>query len=146
VTNPLPSTIHASTSRLLALVGVVALLGAACATTSGVASPSASTTTLMWGWERHFAVDWTVDDERAGGLRLRGYLHNHHGEFALSVRLLAQALDESGAVVAQRLDWVPGGVPAFSRVYFEMPRLPSAASYRVSVWEYTWLQSDGDRT
>ncbi len=73
------------------------------------------------------------------------YVHNNHGEFALSVRLLAQALDQSGAVVGQRIEWVPGGITGFSRAYFEVPHLPPADTYRVSVWEYTWLQSDGDK-
>ena len=98
----------------------------------------------MWGWERHFSLEWTVESEKGGGRRVTGYVTNHHGEFALSVRLLAQALDQSGAVVGQRIEWIPSGVTGFSRAYFEVPRLPAADTYRVTVWAYTWLQSDGD--
>ncbi|MGH7353187.1 MAG: hypothetical protein ACRELS_01230 [Candidatus Rokuibacteriota bacterium] len=121
------------------------MLGAACATTSSSVSPSASVTTLMWGWERHFALDWTIEPEKGGGRLVRGWVSNQHGEFALSLRLLAQGLDQSGAVVGQRIEWVPGGVAGFSRTYFEVSHLPPADSYRVTVWEYTWLQSDGDK-
>jgi hypothetical protein len=99
----------------------------------------------MWGWERHFSLEWTVQPEKGGGRRLSGYVYNHHGEFALSVRLLAQALDPAGAVVGQRIEWVPQGVGGFGRTYFEVPHLPPSDNYRVTVWEYTWLQSDGDK-
>jgi hypothetical protein len=98
----------------------------------------------MWGWERHFSLEWTVEPEKGGERRLSGYVYNHHGEFALSVQLLAQALDPAGAVVGQRIERVPQGVGGFGRTYFEVPHLPPSDNYRVTVWEYTWLQSDGD--
>ncbi len=145
--NPLPSTITTSRrrSRRAPWLILITLLGAACTTTSSSVYPSASVTTLMWGWERHFSLDWTVGNEKGGGRLISGYVQSHHGEFALNVRLLAQALDQSGTVVGQRIEWVPGGITGFSRAYFEVPHLPPADTYRVSVWEYTWLQSDGDR-
>ena len=57
--------------------------------------------------------------------------------------MLAQAIDSGGAVVGQRIAYVPGGVGGFGRAHFEVPSLPAAASYRLSVWDYTWFQADG---
>jgi hypothetical protein len=64
-----------------------------------------------------------------------------NGPRAEPLRLLAQALDASGAVVGQRISWVPGGVGGFQRAYFEISGLPQAERYRVSVWKYTFQQS-----
>ena len=36
-----------------------------------------------------------------------------------------------------------GGVPGLGRAYFEVPHLPAADRYAVSVWDYTFLESDG---
>ena len=126
-----------------AALGLIVLTAAACATT-GAEPPlsSPATTTLMYGWERHFALEWTAEPERG---RVSGYLHNRNGENALSVRVLAQALDASGAVVGQRIQAIPGGVGGFGRAYFTLANLPAANSYRVSVWDYTWFQAPGDR-
>jgi hypothetical protein len=128
-------------------VSLVMVTIAACGTASFSLTPSGSVTTLMVGWERHFTLGWTVDTEQGGSTRrIRGYVYSHHGESAVIVRLLAQALDPSGAVVGQRIEWLSGGVGGFGRAYFEVPHLPLAASYRVTVWDYTFVQSQGDRT
>jgi hypothetical protein len=127
------------TAARLALIVVATT---ACAS-SGYLVPSSSTTTLMAGWERHFAVDWTTVPERSGARRIVGHLTGRQGECAEPVRVLAQALDSNGAVVAQRIGWVVGGVNGFQRAYFEVPNLPAAAQYRVTVWDYTFLQSPG---
>jgi hypothetical protein len=103
-------------------------------------TPSASVTTLTAGWERHFKLDWTVETQ-PGGVQLRGSVTSANGARAESLRLLAHALDASGAVVGQRISWVPGGVGGFQRAYFELSDLPQAERYRVSVWDYTFQQS-----
>ena len=41
------------------------------------------------------------------GQAVRGYITNEYGEPAEPLRLLAQALDASGAVVGQQIAWVP---------------------------------------
>jgi hypothetical protein len=69
-------------------------------------------------------------------VRLRGYLENTYGEAVGRVQLLAQALDTSGNVVDQKIAWVPGAVPAFDRVYYEIPSMLTANRYRVTVWAY----------
>ena len=124
-------------------LGLIAVTVAACGTASSYQTTSGSTTTLMLGWERYFTIDWTVEPDQGGARRIRGYVSSQYGEYAESLRLLAQALDSSGAVVGQRFEWVPSGVNGFQRAYFEIAHLPSATQYRVSVWDYTFLQSGG---
>jgi len=111
---------------------------AACGSDS--LTPSASVTTLTAGWEKHFALEWTVESQR-GGVTLRGSVTSSHGTRAEPMRLLAQALDASGAVVGQRIASVVGGVGGFQRASFEFADLPAADRYRVSVWDYTFQQS-----
>jgi len=132
--------------RFAALVGLVVLTAVACATT-GDQPPlsSAATTTLVYGWERHFTVEWTAEPQRIDTRQVTGYVYNRNGETAMTLRVLAQALDASGTVVGQRIQAIPGGVGGFGRAYFTVPNLPQANSYRVSVWDYTWFQSPGDR-
>lgn len=134
------------TFRLALLVSAIAATTVACAAMGTGASPplSSTATTLMYGWEHHFTVEWADDQGKNGTRRVSGYVYNRHGEYALDMRVLAQALDPSGTVIAQRIAFVPGGVGGSGRGYFEVPNLPAASSYRVSVWDFTWAQGDGD--
>jgi ABC-type glycerol-3-phosphate transport system substrate-binding protein len=131
-------------TRLGLLIALIVTLSAACAGT-GVTPPlSMTTTTLTAGWEHYFAVEWAAAEQSQSSRKVSGYVYNRYGEFAITLRVLAQAVDASGAVVGQGIAYVPGGVGGFGRAYFEVPNLPATASYRVSVWDYTWLQSGGD--
>jgi hypothetical protein len=120
------------------LVTLVIAVGA-----NGVSNiaPSASVTTLMAGWERYFQLKWSEEGETGGTHRIRGYVVSQYGVYAVNVRLLGQALGSSGDVVGQQIAWVPGGIPGNGQVYFEIPHLPAADHYRVSVWDYTFHQS-----
>ena len=113
---------------------------AACATPG--LEPSATLTTLAPDAQYWFKIDWEANPDRDGQIKLRGYVVNTYGEAAGHVRLLAQALDAAGNVVTQRLEWVPGVVPGFGRAYFEVPKMPPADQYRVTVWSYHRIQSD----
>ena len=123
------------------LICAIAITSGACTTTYGP-SPT-TTTTLMSGWEQHFSIEWSAAEQGQNSRKLWGYVYNHHGEFATNLRVLGQAMDPAGAVVGQRIAYVPGGVGGGGRVYFEVPNLPVASSYRVSVWDYTWFQAPG---
>jgi hypothetical protein len=125
----------------VAQLGLIAVAPTACGTTSSYLTPSGSTTTLMAGWEYRFKIEWAVELEQGGARRLRGYVSSQHGGFSDHVRLLAQALDPTGTVVGQRIEWVPRGVGGFGRRYFEVPHLPPADHYRVTVWDYTFHQA-----
>jgi hypothetical protein len=125
----------------LARVVLVALTVTACAVPTS--TPTTSNMTLTAGWERHFVVDWTVDPEQSCARLVHGFVTSQTGEKVESMRLLAQALDASGGVVGQEIAWLPGGLNSSQRAYFEIGRLPSAAQYRVSVWDYSFYQADG---
>ena len=124
-------------------VGLVVVAVSACATANDPLTPSASFTTLSPGWESKFKLEWSADPEQAGTRRLRGQIINNYGVFAEPVSLLGQALDSSGNVVGQRIERVPGGVPGYSPVSFEIDRLAVASSYRVTVWSYTTIEGRG---
>lgn len=129
-----------------ALLALTAVATTACGTMSSASlTPSESTTTLMQGWDHWFKLDWSVESERGGGRQIRGYITNEHGEAAEPLRLLAQAMDTSGAVVGQQIAWVPEGVGGYERTYFEISHLPAADHYRVSVWDYSFLQAETER-
>jgi hypothetical protein len=87
-----------------------------------------------------FRIDWDVRQDAGDTRRLSGYVQNTYGEAADRVQLLGQALDNSGGVVGQRLQWVQGAIPAFGRVYYEIPGMPAAEHYRVTVWAFDRIQ------
>jgi hypothetical protein len=100
-----------------------------------------SVTTLTEGWERRFRLEWTVDAPSGPTRKLSGYITSELSGHAESVRLLVQALDDKGGVVERRVWAIPGGVGGGQRAYFEVPDLPAAHEYRVSVWDYSLTQS-----
>jgi hypothetical protein len=130
--------------RLGLLLGLIATMSAACGEIGAAPSLGMTATTLTAGWEHHFSFEWTATEQSQSSRKVAGYVYNRNGEFATSLRVLAQAVDSGGAVVGQRIAYVPGGVGGFGRAYFEVPNLPATASYRLSVWDYTWFQADGN--
>jgi len=60
-----------------ALLGLATLGTSACASLNSPAiTPSASTTTLMLGWEHWFKLEWSTEREPGGDTRIRGYITN----------------------------------------------------------------------
>jgi len=45
-------------------------------------------------------------------------------------------------VLGERIEWIPGGVSGFGRAYFEIPHLPAADRYLVTVWDYSIVESE----
>ena len=135
-----------ATVRFVILVGAIAAMTSACANIGTGAAPplSRTETTLMYGWENYFSIEWAALQGRNGTQRVAGYVYNTKGQYALDLRVTAQAIDASGAVVGQRIAFVPSGVGGNGRVYFEVPNLPVASTYRVSVYDFTWSQGTGD--
>jgi hypothetical protein len=126
--------------RLGLLMTAMVTMSAGCAPYGGTPF---TTTTLMSGWEHHFSIDWATAEQGQNSRKVWGYVYNHNGEFAINLRVLAQAIDPAGAVVGNQIAYLPGGVGGGGRAYFEVPNLPVAPNYRVSVWDYTWLQAPG---
>ena len=124
-------------------LGVIAVAVSGCATAGDPLTNATAFDTLVPGWEYKFALEWKVEPEQDGTSRLYGRISSKYGEFASPFRVLGMAVDSSGKVIGQRIGWVPGGVPGFSQTYFEIDHLAVAASYRVTVWDYTFVYGRG---
>jgi hypothetical protein len=91
------------TFRLTLLIAAIVSINAACASTNPNLTPSSTTTTLMAGWEQHFAIEWAAAEQGPNTRRVSGYVYNQYGATATQMRILAQALDPNGAVIGQRI-------------------------------------------
>ena len=134
------------TMRMLArslTLGMITVAVSACASIGNPLTGPTEFDSLAPGWQSKFSVDWKVAPSQDGTNRLYGRITSHWGQFASRFSVLGMAVDSSGKVVAQRIEWVPGGVPGFGSVYFEIDHLPVAPSYRVTVWDYTILEAPG---
>jgi hypothetical protein len=107
---------------------------------TGAAATAQPLTPHIPGWARYFEVTWEPFQQR-GQPRLGGHVVSKWGETATGVRLLVEALDAEGKIVGQRVEWLAGTVPPFSRAYFEVPVPAPAASYRVSVFTFDFPQA-----
>jgi len=122
-------------------LGVITVAVSACAIIGNPLTDPTEFDSLAPGWQSKFSVDWKVEPSRDGTSRVYGRITSHWGQYATPFRVLGMAVDSSGKVVAQRIEWVQGGVPGFASVYFEIDHLPAAPSYRVTVWDYTILEA-----
>jgi len=125
-------------------LGLIALAVAACASGGDPLTSRTEYDTLVPGWESKFAIDFKVERAQDGTSRVYGRIYSHYGDYASPFRVLGMAVDEGGKVIAQRIAPVPGGVPGFAQVYFEIEHLPAAASYKVTVWDYSFSQGRGN--
>lgn len=126
------------------IIALIVLLASACSTELN--TPSASVTTMEPVWPQYFTLDWSLEPAMAGWHKIDGYIYSNSKAFpAQNMQILAQALDASGAVVGQRLEWVPGVLPPGGWVYFTVGPLPPADAYRVSVWHWEFQQMPGGR-
>jgi len=116
---------------------VLAVAVGACATPE--TTPSASLTTLEPAASRWFKLEWSTQPDESRARRVDGYIVNTYGQ-AAQVQLLAQALDVSGNVVDQKINYTLSTVPGFGRSYFNIGRLATADHYQVTVWSAYFLQ------
>jgi hypothetical protein len=121
-------------SKMLAF----ALLGIAA--TFAFAEGAAPLSPLVVDGERYFTVEWQAADTQVWG-RIR----NEWGFAARKVRLLVDSLDASGAVTAQTIAYVPFDLTPGAGSYFQA-NVPRAAAYRVTVYQWEWIQSGGGDT
>jgi hypothetical protein len=126
-----------------AALGLIALTASTCASASNPLVSPTEFDSLVPGWQSKFTLDWKVEPAPDGTSRLYGRIHSHYGQNASPFRVLGMAVDSSGKVIGQRIEWVPGGVPGFSQVYFEIDHLAAAATYKVTVWDYTLVEAGG---
>lgn len=89
--------------------------------------------------ESDLRVEASGSEDRRGGPVVSGYVYNQRaGSYAVSVRLLVEALDGSGQVVGSTVGYVLGEVPPSNRSYFEIKAPAKAASYRVTIASFAW--------
>lgn len=108
------------------------------AATSAIAQGAALLSPLVVDGERYFRVEWQAADTEVWGR-----VSNEWGFAARRVRLLVDSLDPNGAVTAQTLTYVPFDLPPGTGSYFAAHVPARAASYRVSVYQWEWVQSGG---
>jgi hypothetical protein len=124
--------------RLARVVAAALLATVAWAPAGSMARPLEP---LVWGWERVFKLDWEVG-QRGDRPVVSGYVVNDSPYTVAGVRLLVDALDPGGAVVAQQVGWAGGGVMSpFSRAYFEIPAPAAASRYQVRVFAYDRVET-----
>jgi len=92
-------------------------------------------TTLQVGWEQRFRVAWTAAPDREGDIRLAGYLYNDVNFPVERTRLLIDAFDANGALIGQRLFWLPGVLATGDRAYFDV-LAPRADHYQITLWDF----------
>ena len=127
-------------SRLPSLAATVLLTITAAACTTAETAPSAAVTTLDPAGSRWFQLQWaTTQMVGSNAQSVEGYILNNNGE-AARVQLLAQALDASGQVVDQRINYPEAPVPGFGRSYFHIGPLAAADHYQVTVWSAYFFQ------
>ena len=124
-------------------LGVITAAVSGCVSTGNPLTGPTEFDTLVPGWESKFSVAWKVEPAQDGTSRLYGRISSGYGQYAAPFRVLGMAVDSSGKVVAQRIEWVQGGVPGFGQAYFEIDHLAVAPSYRVTVWDYTFIEARG---
>ena len=126
-----------------AQIGLLAVVVSACATAANPLTSATEFDSLVPGWESKFSIAFTSQPGKDGTNLVYGRIHSHYGEYASRFRVLGMAVDQNGKIIAQRVAPVPGGVPGFTEVYFEIDHLVAAASYKVTVWDYTFIEARG---
>jgi hypothetical protein len=127
------------------LLGVLAAAVAGCATARNPLTSTTEFDSMVPGWQSRFSLEWKSEPAQGGTVRLYGRVVSHYGRHASRFRVLGMAVDSSGKVIGQRVEWVQGGVPGFSQAYFEIDHLVAAASYRVTVWDYSFVEARGNQ-
>jgi hypothetical protein len=115
------------------------LLALAVLGTGGCGFSSQPLEPLVVGSQQFFNLEWSTG-RRGNQPLVQGYIRNNWGFAATNMRLLVEGLDPPDRVVSQRVIWLGGQLTPGTRAYFETA-MPPAASYRVRVFAYDWLQS-----
>ena len=123
------------------VAGLLTAIVGGCAAGGGHDVSVGDKSTLIYGWQDRFGLEWTADPETPQTRVVHGRVVSLSSIGADRMRLLVQASDGSGRPVAQRLVWLPTGVPGGTSVYFEVWGMPLAAQYRVTVWDFTTIEA-----
>jgi hypothetical protein len=119
----------------------ILLLSASSAMAQG---PTLLTPLVVEG-ERYFTLQWQAGDT-VGHSSVHGVIRNEFGVAARKVRLLIDSLDARGGVTAQTIAYVPFDLAPGTGASFDARVPVRAASYRVSVFQWEWIQAGGGDT
>jgi hypothetical protein len=90
------------------------------------------------GADRYFRVEWELTTVRRGPV-ITGYVYNQSENITDNVRVLVEALDADGRVVAEAWAYVVGAIPINGRRLFQASVRGGAATYRVRVVTFDWV-------
>ena len=127
---------RAPAARWLARCAALALIAMAV-TASAEVEPLRP---LVAGWVQYIRLSWEPG-ERAGRPIVRGRIQNEWGFPATDIRLLVDGFDAAGKLVNQNIGWLGTQLPPGIYSDFEVPVRQPAASYRVSVFAFSWVQA-----
>lgn len=120
---------------------LLALTTAACMTAETM--PSAAVTTVDPASTRYFTLEWTATQAAGSNAQnLECWVVNNYGE-AARIELLAQALDASGQVIDQKIEYPIITIGGYGRSYYHIGPLAAADHYRVTVWSAYFFGSGG---
>src|SRR5215475_7888646 len=100
---------------------VIVLVAVGCAPAAG---PSGPLEPLMVGTEQHMSVEWQTAP-RDQAVVVWGYVTNRSPYDFDRLRVLVDGLGPDGAILEQRLVWVPGLLGGGGRNYFEVAMAPA---------------------
>jgi hypothetical protein len=110
------------------------------ATVPAVGLRTASAQDQALAADQFFIVNWTASPAALGESRISGYVYNNYGDAADQVQLRITEFDPSGQPIATFIKLVDEIVPAFDQAYFDVLVPGQAASYRVAVESFNFLQ------
>jgi hypothetical protein len=134
---------HGAAAALAILAALVVCSGCVAAAPTAPTESRGPLHTLVLGWEQHASIDFQVAPRGSGSV-VWGYLQTGSPYAFHRIRVLVDGLDASNQIVAQQIAWVPGTLAWPSRLYFEVP-MPTAESYRVSVFSWDRFETDRGR-
>jgi len=123
-------------------MGLLVALMLMLSSTSVLGQSAARLTPLVVDGERYFKLQWEAADH-SGRPMVQGSIFNDFGVPARKIRVLVDSLDAAGGVTAQTIGYVAGDLTGGTHSYFEVPVPARAANYRVAIFQWEWIQSDG---
>jgi len=124
-------------------VALVLMLGMGLTATVpavGLRTASAQDQAQATAADQSFLVNWTASPAALGESRITGYIYNNYGDAADQVQLRITEFDASGQPIASFIKLVDEIVPAFDQTYFDVLVPGQAASYRVAVESFNFLE------
>lgn len=123
-------------------LGLLVALMLIVSSTSVLAQGTRRLTPLVVDGDRYFKLQWEAAD-RSGRPTVQGSIFNDYGVPARQIRVLVDSLDPAGGVTAQTIGYVPGDLTGGTTSHFEVPVPARAATYRVAIFQWEWIQSGG---